>query len=35
VQFFRSLAALLVPMKAKISILPLAISALTVSRPLP
>ncbi|MNP53884.1 hypothetical protein D3C76_1483970 [compost metagenome] len=33
--FLRSLAALLVPMNAKISILPLAISALTVSRPLP
>ncbi|MNL21090.1 hypothetical protein D3C87_1423650 [compost metagenome] len=33
--FFRSLAALLVPINAKMSILPLAISALTVSRPLP
>ncbi|MNF95583.1 hypothetical protein D3C84_783460 [compost metagenome] len=33
--FFRSLAALLVPMKANTSILPLAISALTVSRPRP
>ncbi|MCY1456250.1 hypothetical protein D9M71_734550 [compost metagenome] len=33
--FFRSLAPEWVPMKANTSILPLAINALTVSRPLP